>query len=452
MKQLCTRQALIQSLTITGLFSVSPNGWAQSDPALFSEVVDVNAFGDLPLQNFYQIEGDKQLNLFYSDGLLRTFRIGPATPGLTPTEINVFGGSFQAISLTTNAQGNFLAGDINQLALERESYARIDGGAFASVDVTRDSEVLVTGGVFGDPANSSAFRFTIATGSSATITGGTFDMPVQLQGSATLTLSGGQINRYISTSSASSQLNLVGGEYAVAGNPTAAPTLNQAGYANTDVVTATLEDGTVIIFTGTMQPGTTLGQATLPPADTTPIVLDHGVAPATGLRPGQTLTLRDGGSIADNFSAARASLNIQGGVVGDQLKTAYTDIDIAGGQVGSVSAFGGSVAISDGELGSLSIHKNAIASITGGAISSGVGISSGAALTMSDGTVAGAMSNRGGTVDITGGSIYSLSLGNFLRAPNKKPHRVCDDRSGYTRSTGTRCGCPAAVQSGYAGV
>lgn len=59
----------------------------------------------------------------------------------------------------------------------------------------------------------------------------------------------------------------------------------------------------------------TLVDATPPPVDSTSYVVDADF-PLTGLRQGQSLTMREGGQLHNNFTVVGARLDVQGGNLG----------------------------------------------------------------------------------------------------------------------------------------
>ncbi len=161
----------------------------------------------------------------------------------------------------------------------------------------------------------------------------------------------------------------------------------------------TLSDGSAFIFAapvnsflGDELDGVALTTTTVPDFSLEPIVVDsdNPVGPQ-GLRSGQTLTLREGGTLNDNFAVLPdAALHIEGGIMGERGKVAFAEVNITGGRIGQnfVASCGSNVSIHGGVIdghfqgnpGSnisvtgaafhtrncFSIHQNSIVTISGG--------------------------------------------------------------------------------------
>jgi hypothetical protein len=153
-------------------------------------------------------------------------------------------------------------------------------------------------------------------------------------------------------------------------------------------------------------PTFTLIEAALPPTRTEPFSVPAEPAHAGGLRPGQSLTLNEGGVLRDDFSALNASLEIAGGEVGRNLRTLGSDITVSGGVLGSASFFDGSnVSIADGVFaGAVEAIRAANLEIDSGEFRRGL------ALTDTDAQIRGGVSE---TLVALGDSRVAVSAGEF---------------------------------------
>ena len=241
----------------------------------------------------------------------------PAPPGLRPGQTLTLqdGGTLPRNFAVVNATLNVEDGSIgNRLEV-----------AF--------SEVNISGGFMGD-------GYHVYDGSTVTISGGDIGEDFHAHPGSTIDITGGTFGRYFNTDTGSI-VNVTGGEFTKDGMPYTDPTVSVGFLFNESVFTGTLADGSVFIFARvSLFEGDTISLAnlnhvTLPPADTTPIFVNNTSSPAPpGLRPGQTLTLQDGGTLPRNFAVVDATLNIEGGTVGDGLEVAYTEVNISGGELG----------------------------------------------------------------------------------------------------------------------
>lgn len=124
-----------------------------------------------------------------------------------------------------------------------------------------------------------------------------------------------------------------------------------------DVFTGTLQDGSAFIFSDLAVDtlvGVTLAASTLPTLNPMPVFVDTPLpASASGLRAGQTLTLRKGGELGDNFESVDATLNVEGGILGSFAGAARSEVNISGGTVseGFLAYDGAVVNVSDGAIG-----------------------------------------------------------------------------------------------------
>ena len=346
--------------------------------------------------------------------------------GFLRSGLNAYAGSTVNISQSarilgpTNANSdavlNILGGTLDEVSARSGSVVNVSGGSFRSLAANDGSEVLVSGGTPG--------RMDAGAGSRVEVTGGTWGPSFSAEENSEVTISGGTFGSNFEAE-IGSDVTIRGGEFLLNGmplaNPTGAPvTLNQ-----TDVLTGTLEDGSVFIFSDLWNrdelSGVTLETAPLPPVSLIPfVVVDAAVIPPAGLRAGEALTLRGDGSLGQNFSTILATLNIEGGSVAPNTEVESSTVTVSGGELtGSLIAYSGSeisfsegdlngnlvlfdssAEISGGSLGGLSVSRNSVAELTGGTIGSDELSSLGTiafftVISLSD----------GGILDVSGGNI-----------------------------------------------
>ncbi|RMD60825.1 MAG: hypothetical protein D6824_08850, partial [Planctomycetota bacterium] len=328
------------------------------------------------------------------------------------TTVNMTGGTVAGLYRAYGSRVTISGGLVGRI--RRNNLGGIDAHSGSVVSVTDDALVTLITAYDGSEINITGgriLRVFAASGSHVDISGG---RPGDLTaaGGSVVDITGGVFSRGFRASS-DSQVGLAGGEFMLDGAPVSDLS---AGLPTGSVLAGTLADGSVFIFEGgvdRIDPGTTtLNAVSLPPADTTPMVVATGAGPDKGLRPGQTLTLRGDATLDDDFAAVGATLNIEGGVVGSGLETAYTTVNITGGTVGSLyhaydgsrvtisggmvdggfSAFAGSVVtiMDDAEVRGVTAQEGSEVNIAGGRISTGY------QLELSDGSVANI---SGGSVD-----------------------------------------------------
>lgn len=207
------------------------------------------------------------------------------------------------------------------------SFFTVTGGNIGSKFFAESSsEVVITGGSFGT-------QFTALSGSHIAISGGNFG-------------AGFDVNR-------NSNVELIGGDFKLNGVAYTDPAIT---LGDGDVFTGTLADGSSFIFSKLTFDdllGVKLTNASIPAVDLTPIVVDTpDLDRPSGLRVGQTLTLREGGQLGDNFEVIDSTLRIEGGSLGNYGSLSNGMLEISGGKVGyGFSVFPGSVVnISGGDF------------------------------------------------------------------------------------------------------
>lgn len=317
------------------------------------------------------IRDGQTLNLRAGGTLGELFRAGRGSV------LNVMGGS-------TGPDAQAIGADIT-----------LSSGAIGSSFVAVDSTVHVTGGRLGS-------YFEAGRGTVVNMSGGATDVYFAREGSQT-NIAGGTVTSFVTVASGSemnvrggvfapiistvagSDLNLYGGEFAIDGVPVGglgSPGNVQAiNLADGSVLSGILSDGTPVLLarnTGSqlsdsIADGTlTLHATTFPAAAPANIHLPGDAAPQ-GLRQGQTLTLRDGGQLAETFPAPSfvagpgSILNIEGGSVGARIEAAGAEVRISGGNLSGLLAAGKSqVEVTGGSAGSFTIASGSVVHIQGG--------------------------------------------------------------------------------------
>ena len=334
--------------------------------------------------------------------------------------INMSAGVIDELEAQAGSELNFSAGDIDRLDSKAGSSSTISGGLVRSVYVAGNVRItggfvhtglsfsrVLSGGVADISAGQIGDRFEVQAGGRANISGGDIGESFAAQSGSTVNISGGRFKKWFNARTGS-QVSFLGGEFLLNGlapTPDALVTLS-----SNDVVSGTLQDGSVFVFTprlGDVLSGVAFKAATLPELNITPITVNSANAP-TGLRPQQTLNLVAGGVLADRFTAAGATLNIAGGQAGQFLRVVDSDIAVSGGAVGqSLSVFGTSdVQITAGTIGnSFSAHDRTTVRLTGGGIGTSFYASSQVAVSVAGGTIGSSFTLASGTMEMTGGSI-----------------------------------------------
>lgn len=196
-------------------------------------------------------------------------------------------------------------------------------------------------------------------------------------------------------------VEFIGGEFQLNGNTITDSTFS---FSEGDVLTGTLQDGSVFIHGGfDFDPSLSSVSVTsgnpLPAIDTTPIVVSiPSSAAPSGLRAGQTLTLENS-AFVENFRAVDATLNVSGegasggGRVLEGAEVSGSTVNISGGTV------------SDDFRG----HNNSLINISGGTVSEGFEVRSGSTANISGGTVGPTQVFSGSTFNLSGGEVERLS-------------------------------------------
>ncbi len=270
-----------------------------------------------------------------------TLRAGIAHAG---SVVNLTGGAIESsFRATVGSEMNISEGTIiSRLRANSGSEVNVSGGTIgSSFEADSGSVVNISGGAIGS-------RFRASSDSEVNISGGTFGE--RFQGSSGTTLSGDEF--FLNRIAVSGPITLTG----------------------SDILTGTFEDGSPFIFSRVS--GNTLldflfdvnlATTSVPALNSTPILIDSASSP-NGLRAGQTLVLREGGVLKDNFAAVDATLNIAGGIT-KGLEFIDSEVNISGGVVGdSIDAYSGSVVnISGGGVDEIFLaHPGSVVNISGG--------------------------------------------------------------------------------------
>ncbi|TWT37216.1 hypothetical protein KOR34_21630 [Posidoniimonas corsicana] len=299
----------------------------------------------------------------------------------------------------------------------------IDGGSVGAGFEAFDSDVTITDGRVGNLLQAHAGTTVNMTGgrvdsieahagSRVVISGGTVGFggnvvsSVVAAAGSEIVISGGGVARSLRTVSGAG-VELIGGEFS----------LNGAAFAGTnitlgdgDVFTGALSDGSAFIFPplhGDRLEGVSLTRVPLAPADTTPRVVDTPQTKGpSGLRPGQRLTLRHGGTLQANFAVVGGTLEVEGGDAGAGVEVVGGSVDISGGVVGAgLRVQDARVDMSSGSIGERSAaYRGAVVSITGGNVGTRFNAFEGSRVTLAGGSVGPSFRTwEGSDVEFVGG-------------------------------------------------
>lgn len=276
----------------------------------------------------------------------------------------------------------------------------ISGGSIGfRADAESGSEVNITGGNVGE-------QFEAKSGSVVNISGGHVGASFEAESGSEVNITGGVFADNFSATG--SDVELIGGVFFLNGVAYTDPTitLSTSPFVRDDVFAGTLADGSTFIFaqdSADSLSGVTLTTVALPAPAASPITVTTDISGGpSGLRPGHTLTLQNGGVLGKNYAVVNATLNVEGGVVGEGLETAGSVVNISGGTVGnSAQAF-----------------KGSIVNISGGAVGNDFHAEVGSEVNISGGHVGEDFyAEAGSVVNITGGSFgdgFRAFEGNFV--------------------------------------
>ncbi|MFG0256784.1 MAG: hypothetical protein ACF8GE_02665 [Phycisphaerales bacterium JB043] len=204
------------------------------------------------------------------------------------------------------------------------------------------------------------------------------------------TIVGGSFGNQLHTD-AGSEVTLRGGEFEI--NKQAMEDSSRT-FRNGDIMTGTLEDGTVFIlaydtYDRIARESLVLDQVALEAPDTDEIWLTDGNGPK-GLREGQSLRLRPGARIQDEFASVSSTIRNDLGDIGDGFEAAYSNITMHGGSIGDQMA----------------LHGDTQLTLRGGTIGHGASIRSGSDAVIVNGSIGDLFEVHGrSTLEMIGGTI-----------------------------------------------
>lgn len=350
-----------------------------------------------------------------SSAIGQVFDPGPSDSALFDTVINLppapnigFGQSIGGDGQTTQVNlddGGFINSSFD--VLTGGELNMIGGRINTSIDIRSGGELNISGGLIG-------FTGQAFDGSHVTMTGGLIDQSFEVRSGALMELRGGAVSRRF-RARAGSDLTLFGTDFKLNGEDfIPAPAGTDITLGADDVFTGSLEDGSSFIFSPQVDDvllDVKIQESSIvPAADPTPIVVDtaNPVRPS-GVRAGQTFTLRDGGELPINFEAVDATVNIEGGLMGNHSGFSRSVVNVSGGRVDAFSnAYAGTtVNLTGGEWGSFSdAHAGSVVNVSGGTLGSTFEAQAGSTLNLNRGEVDNSFTAlAGSTVNIAGGAI-----------------------------------------------
>jgi hypothetical protein len=326
----------------------------REDPPPGPEVINVYSGDPVP----YGIHAGQTLNLHPEGTLPEHFTAGAGST------LNVFGGSigrnFEAFGGTVNVYGGVIGAELDSMDAFHGATINVFGGSLGGgVDTHSGSIVNVYGGVVGNDFNA-------RDGAVVNVEGGFVEQGFTTFPYAQWNLRGGSVQtlRVIGTDAAGATPGTIYGfNFQLDRQPIEG--LNDPG----DVVVLDPLDGTGVLLSGQFADGTRfiygdatsdrlrsrlrLVQTELPPPGRIVFNVPDD-SPPDRVVARQTLNLRSGGELPDNFLAAPGSIvHIEDGSVGDFFQAVDSDVTIRGGNIGGAfAAFAGAaVTISGGTFG-----------------------------------------------------------------------------------------------------
>lgn len=311
--------------------------------------------------------------------------------------VNITGGSIDAYRQESKASNhsavNISDGRIGELIAGGGSTVTMTGGAATAITVISDkrddrTRVNMSGGWVE--------RLNIYDDADGIITGGSIDAPDNLGGITNLY--GGAIGDGIEWLSGTVRIH--GYNFQVDGVPIDG--LNAVGnskafnYTPGTTFSGTLSDGTPFnFFLGEALQAASIENGVVrlirSEVPTLPNLIEVSTDSApNGISSGQTLIMRDGGELSNNFIAGPGSnVEIHGGTVGYNLEADRSQVTISGGSVGD----------------RWDVFKDATITVTGGILGKEFEVYAGGTLNIQGGVVGSSGDIRGGTVNISGGEV-----------------------------------------------
>jgi hypothetical protein len=401
------------------------------------------------------IGSNTTLNILPGGTVGRNFTAGGPGAVATDTKVNVAGGTLgEAFSAYTgyagselNVTGGVVRGSVD---LREGAQARVSGGKMTDrFSVRSDSIAEFSGGTVGVGGRG----LSVTAGGVANISGGQFVGDVTAYSQGQLNITGGSfVSAFVAREG--SHVRFSGGEFFLNGSPIGDLPVTIIDRAKPELITGTLEDGSVVLFSpaqtsfntgGDELHGVAFQHTYVPPIDLAPITVSDN-STIQGLRQGQTLTLNHGGSLPDRVVAVGATLNIAGGYAGNGFQVANTTVNVTGGTLGTSTsssgygeefrAFGDSVLnLSGGQVNNwLYAYRGSTVNLSGPVIM-------GAPVFFEPGSTANVSSGEFEDYVVARGAAVNISGGHF-----NQTFTVAD--GGQVSMTGGQVGGSTLVQSG----
>ena len=337
-----------------------PAASAQSDPAGFTTVIDapptiIGADDSIGSNTQLNVFDDEDVEVEVGTG----FNLGSASGDSTNVELNLFSGVVDStvrsgFSANFGSTTNILGGSLGSTAEANSgSVVNISGGTVGTQFRARTGSVVnISGGTVG-------YLFDAVGGSVVNVSGGSVGPNFDAFAGSEVNVSGGTFGTRFDAFSGSN-VTFIGGEFLLNGEaPTDPASVTLSG---SDVLTGTLEDGSVFVFSSSQDDlsGVTLQAGTLPTNSVLPIVVGSALdVPPTGLRAGQSLTLRGDGALGPDFAAVDATLNIEGGSMASNVEVVSSTVAISDGVVSNLTAFSGSeINLSGGDVANVWLFES----------------------------------------------------------------------------------------------
>lgn len=344
---------------------------------------------------------------------------GQVGPGLAVVrgELSMDAGIIDDVAAFEQSVVNMAGGIAGDLGVHADSNVSISGGAFEHLAVYPGGKAILLGRAVGNSVD-------VASGGEFNMSGGTIANEIVASSRSRVSITGGQIGEELRVLTGSQvhvsggrigrvhtflwdnevDFSLFGGEFTLNGEMISDERL---ALAETDVLTGTLEDGSVIVFSpyaDDVVDDVQLVTTATPPLRTEPLS-EADVEATLGLRPGHDLSVRNGKSLGDHFASVGAKLRLFDGSAGKALEVVDSEVLIAGGRVGEdFRAYSGSVVtIADGIIGSsFRALPGSVVNVEGGTIDHRFSVEGAAYI--SGGTIGQIFHAReGSVVEITGG-------------------------------------------------
>ncbi len=364
----------------------------------------------------------------------QVFDPGPSDPALFDTVIDLpptpnLGGNIGGDGMTTQvnvADGGRLTGSTDILAGAEVNL--IGGSVGPFLDVRNGGELTLSGGSIDLAAQ-------VFSGGFVTITGGNTRLGFEARSGSTVNFNGGTVGQRFDAQSGSN-VTITGSRLELNGQPIIDLLDPQPVFVDLqegDILTGALVDNSAFIFSH--EGRDRLNNVRFVPIDATivspvPIVVDTpNPDRPSGLLEGQTMILRDGGILGENFEVVNATLNIEGGFLDEGLglsggvanmtggeSDVFTEIydgstvNISGGSFGGfLDVFsGGELNVSGGSLGGFSVaHAGSVVNISGGVVDRNFDALAGSTVNLTGGAV-------GFGFNVEAGSNVTLQGGEFL--------------------------------------